>query len=282
MKIAVTTASGQLGKAIVNALIDVYGKDSIVGIARTPEKAKSLGIEIRKGDYNSFDEFNEALKGIDKVLVVSGLDAPEKRIQQHRNIIKAAEENGVKKLVYTSIIGSEVGTAFDAIIKSNRQTEQDISSSKLNWAIGRNGLYIEPDLEYVEKYAEKGCIWNSAADGKCAYTSRAELAKAYVALLSNDDLNGEIYNLSGTPITQQELTDTINRDFNTKLTYKEMSSEEYLADRKNELGEFFGVIVTGIYDGIKKGSFDVVSDFEKVTGRPHQSLDEMIIDFKKS
>ncbi|MEP2026343.1 NAD(P)H-binding protein, partial [Reichenbachiella sp.] len=99
MKIAVTSASGQLGAAIVKQLIKEIGSNYVVGIARTPENAKHLGIEIRKGDYNNREQFDEALKGIDTVLLVSGMDAPEKRIQQHRNVIEAAKANGVKKIV---------------------------------------------------------------------------------------------------------------------------------------------------------------------------------------
>lgn len=61
------------------------------------------------------------------------MDNPQKRIQQHRNVIEAAKENGVQKIVYTSIVGDEVETAFSPIIKSNRQTENDVRESGLNW-----------------------------------------------------------------------------------------------------------------------------------------------------
>ncbi|MCM4158274.1 NAD(P)H-binding protein, partial [Gramella sp. AN32] len=61
MKIAVTSASGQLGSAISKQLIKEIGKDNVIGIARTPEKAKNLGIEIRKGDYNNRQDFDRAL-----------------------------------------------------------------------------------------------------------------------------------------------------------------------------------------------------------------------------
>lgn len=280
MKIAVTTASGQLGRTIAQELIKQIGKENVVGIARTPAKAESLGIEVRKGDYNSYDDFNKALKGIDKVLVVSGLDAPEKRVGQHRNIISAAENNAVQKLVYTSIIGSEVQTEFDPIIKSNRQTESDIANSKLGWAIGRNGLYLEPDLEYIENYKKAGCIWNNAGDGKCGYTSRQELAEAYAQMLMNDDLNGAVYNLTTIPITQNELAEYINKVYGTNLFYKYLSDEEYLAERKKELGDFFGTVVAGIYGGIRKGSFDVSSDFQKVVGRPPKTVLQLIEESK--
>lgn len=42
MKIGVTAASGNLGAAITNELKKSIGNENIVGIARTPENAKSL------------------------------------------------------------------------------------------------------------------------------------------------------------------------------------------------------------------------------------------------
>lgn len=78
------------------------------------------------------------------------MDHSDNRIGQHRNIINAAKEAAVKKIVYTSIIGVDGKSSFDAIVQSNWQTEKDIKESGLEWAIGRNGLYIEPDLEYIE------------------------------------------------------------------------------------------------------------------------------------
>jgi len=135
MKIAVTSASGQLGSTIVKQLIKEIGKKNVIGIARTPKKAKHLGIEIRKGDYNNRQDFDIALQGIDAVLLVSGMDEPQKRIQQHKNVLEAAKQNGVQKIVYTSIVGDENKTTISPVVKSNSGTEKDIQSSGLegNW-----------------------------------------------------------------------------------------------------------------------------------------------------
>lgn len=105
MKIAVTAANGQLGSSVVNELKKAIGAENVVGIVRTPAKAQHLGIEIRKGDYNRHEDFDEALKGVDAVLLISGMDDPQKRILLHQNVIDAAKENGVKKIVYTSDVG---------------------------------------------------------------------------------------------------------------------------------------------------------------------------------
>ena len=276
MKIAVTAANGQLGSSVVNELKKQIGKNNVIGIVRSPEKASHLGIEVRKGDYNSQDDFNTALKGIDRVLLISGMDDPKKRIQQHRNVIEAAKRNGVKKIVYTSIIGDESKNAFSPVVKSNRFTEEDVKNSGLDWSIGRNGIYIEPDLAYIETYKKEGEIRNCADDGKCAYTSRSELGYAYAKMLIQDIHNNKTYNLVGEPISQKELAELINRVYNTQLVFNSISVEAYAKERKQELGEFIGGVITGIYTGIKDGVYNIHSDYEKAAGRPSKSPLEMI------
>ncbi|MEM5564730.1 SDR family oxidoreductase [Psychroserpens sp. AS72] len=282
MKIAVTSASGKLGTSIVKHLINIIGKDNVIGIARTPERATHLGIEIRKGDYNNREDFNEALKGVNVILLVSGMDQPDQRIIQHRNVIEAAKNNGVDKIVYTSIVGAEENNAFSPIVQSNRQTEKDVQDSGLEWVIGRNGIYIEPDLEYIDTYVKEGEIRNCAADGKCTYTSREELGYAYAKMLTEDKHNKKVYNLVGDAITQSQLADDINQVFNTNLVFNSVSVEAYRAERTAALGDFMGTVIAGIYEGIKNGANDVPSDFETAAGRPHLSTTEMMEAFKTS
>ncbi len=280
MKIAVTAANGKLGSSVVKELKKQIGKENVIRIVRSPEKASQLGIEIRKGDYNSPDDFNTALKGIDRVLLISGMDDPQKRVQQHRNVIEAAIKNGLKKIVYTSIVGHEEKNTFSPIVKSNRLTEEDIKSSGLDWSIGRNGIYIEPDLEYIDTYEKEGEIRNCSADGKCSYTSRTELGYAYANMLLQDLHNNKTYNLVGEPISQKELVELINQVYNTQLVYNPISIDAYEKERKQELGEFIGGIITGIYKGISDGAYNIASDYEKAAGRPSKSSLEMIESFK--
>ena len=209
------------------------------------------------------------------------MDDPQKRIHQHRNIIEAAKGNGVRKIIYTSIIGDKEETAFSPVIQSNRQTEQDVKNSGLDWVIGRNGLYIEPDLEYINNYIKQGEIINCAGDGKCTYTNRRELAYAYTRMLLEDKHNGHTYNLIGEPVTQTQLTEYINQVYETNLIYRSVTVVDYLNERKAELGDFMGTIIGGIYEGIRNGAFNVQSDFETVAGRPHKSALKIISEFKK-
>jgi NAD(P)H dehydrogenase (quinone) len=280
MKIAVTAANGQLGSAIINELKTKIGETNVIGIVRSPEKAAHLGVELRKGDYSSRSDFNTALEGVNTVMLISGMDDPKKRIQQHRNVIEAAKQNSVSKLVYTSIIGAEENNAFSPIVQSNRLTEDDVKQSGLNWVIGRNGIYIEPDLEYLETYIKEGGIRNCAGNGKCAYTSRSELGFAYANMLTDDRHNSKTYNLVGEAISQNDLAQLINQVYQTQLSFHSMSVDAYEKERKQALGDFIGGVIAGIYTGIRDGAYNIPSDYETAADRPYKSALEMIKLFK--
>lgn len=275
---AVTAVSGHLGREIALKLMDRLGAGQVVGLARTPDRASDLGVEVRPGDYDEPDQLVASLQGVGTLVLVSGMAPPDDRIQQHRNVIEAAKAAGVRKIIYTSIQGPDMGTAFSPVVQSNRQTEADVQASGLEWVIGRNGIYIEPDVEYIDSYRATGTIANSAGNGRCGYTTRSELAHAYAALAIRDDLNGQTFDLNGTPITQMQLALYLNKAFGTDLSYRAMQSADFVADRTAELGAFIGPIIGGIYDGIRHGAYDRPGDFKAVTGRPHQSWDDYFAD----
>lgn len=270
-KYAVTAASGKLGAEIVKATIPLVGKDKVVGLARSPANAAHLEVEVRPGDYGSPEQLRSSLQGVDAVLLVSGMAPPDERVVQHRNVIEAAASAGVQRIVYTSIQGAETGTHFSPIVASNRQTEQDIRKSGLDWTIGRNGIYIEPDVEYLESYKKAGAITNCAGEGRCGYTTRGELAFAYAQMLTENRHIGNTYNLHGETLSQSELARYLNHAFGTELRYVEMPIEAYRQERITELGEFLGTVIAGIYEGIRGGAVDNPSHFVAAAGREHQS-----------
>ena len=271
MTIAVTAASGKLGAAIVAATVALVGPTNVVAVARTPSRAEGLRVEVRAGDYTKPEQLLRAFQGVSTVLLVSGMDAPDKRIGQHRNVIHAAKSAGVRKIVYTSVQGPEQGTAFSPIVQSNRQTEADVRASGLDWCIGRNGIYIEPDVEYAETYLRLGEVVNCAADGRCGYTTREELGFAYARMLTEAKHNGNTYNLHGEPITQETLARLLGEAFGAPLSFRSLEVDAYRRERVAELGDFMGTVIAGIYEGIRVGAYDAPSDFGAAAGRAHQS-----------
>ena len=88
MKIAVTGASGKLGRLVIEELKERTSAENIVALVRNPHKVADLGVEAREFDYDQAAQQSAALKGVDKLLLISGNEIG-KRLPQHINVIES-------------------------------------------------------------------------------------------------------------------------------------------------------------------------------------------------
>lgn len=138
---------------------------------------KEKGIDIRIGNYDDKTSLEDAMRGIDKVLLVSGLDM-SKILEQHKNVIDAAKKAGVKCLGYTSNCLRDRHTLVNYIMQTHFETEDYIIASGLNYQIFRNVLYMDSMAGYMigKDVLEKG-INLPAGNGSVSYALRSEEQK---------------------------------------------------------------------------------------------------------
>jgi len=280
--IAVTAASGRLAQAVIHALRTKDGNADVVAIARNPASHALDGIESRAGDYGSVEQMTAAFEGIDTVVMISAPVAEGgDRLQLHDNVIAAASNAQVRKIIYTSIIGNggEAATLFADFAAVNRATEAALQASGLQWVIARNGLYLDLDLLQIKAAAEGSSIYsNSGGTGRCGYISIAELGYALACLATSDHCNGRTLNLIGQCYTQAALVEAANRVFSLSVEYVPVTHEqnierlrsiEFIAAR----GEAVISMLAGCFECIAENVFDVPSDFIAATGRQPLSLE---------
>ncbi|MEO8444190.1 MAG: NAD(P)H-binding protein, partial [Gammaproteobacteria bacterium] len=208
MTVAVTASSGRLGHAILRELVRQGQVRDVVAVARQPDRVRIAGIDIRAGDYDSVESMTAALGGIETLIMISApVAGGNDRVRLHRNAIAAARETGVRRVLFTSVIGDgrEMDTFFGATQQVNRQTEADLEASGLEWVIGRNALYLELDLVQIRKAESTGVYTNPADNGRCPYLTIDEIAYAYARLAADERQTGQIYNITGECLTQAEI-----------------------------------------------------------------------------
>jgi NAD(P)H dehydrogenase (quinone) len=260
MKVAVTAASGNLGQLLLPELVRLIGADNVVGIARSPDKTSTPGIETRQGDYDNAADWPTALEGIDTVILISSPAGPWDRVQMHRNVIEGAKQAGVRKILYSSVIGNglEADTLYAPVAAINRQAEQDLQQSGLEWSIPRNGLYLEFDVAHIVNAANEGNIFrNNGGDGRCGYITRDEIAVATAQLAIDNRHNGKIYNLVGECHTQTELVQMVNEVYGLSVSYEPITDEECFAKLEPVRGEIVANMLTGCYQCIRNGAYVV-------------------------
>jgi len=278
--IGVTAATGRLGRAILRALLDETAPGNIVAMARDPARVEPSAIDRRKADYQDRDACTVAFEGVDTLVMISApVVVGTDRVGLHRNVIEAARRAGVRRVIYTSVIGSggEEGTGFAEAQAVNRQTEADLEASGLVWTVARNGLYLDLDLIHIIAANEAGVYHNNGGNGSCGYISISELGIATAKLALSDGFNNRIVNLTSENVTQADLVADANRVFGLQVRYEPISAGQnvarFMKDPKiSARGEEVARMLTGCFECIERGAFDVPSDFEAVAGRPPKPL----------
>jgi len=224
MSIAVTGATGQLGRLVISALKQ-RTTDSIIGLARNPDAGADLGVELRRADYDQPATLPEALQGVDTLLLISGSEIG-KRAAQHKNLIDAAKAAGIRRIVYTSLLHADISPL--GLAEEHRQTEAMLAESGLSTTVLRNGWYTENYTASVAPAVANGAFYGAAGNGKIASASRADYADAAVGVLTSEGHDGAIYELAGAPAyTLTELAAEISRQTGKDIPYVDLSEAEY-------------------------------------------------------
>ena len=225
MVIAVTGASGQLGRIVIDKLKAKVPPGTVVALARSSRKAADLGVEIRPGDYGRPDELAASLAGIDTLLLISSSEVGQ-RTTQHRNVIEAAKKAGVRRIVYTSLLHAD--TSPLSLASEHLETEAMVRASGIPFTILRNGWYMENHTASVQPSVSAGALIGSAGNGRIAGALREDYAEAAVAVLTEAGHEGKIYELAGdAPYTLADLAQEISRQAGRDIPYRDLPPADY-------------------------------------------------------
>ena len=278
MKIGVTGATGQLGRLVVESLKSKVSAETIVALVRNPEKAADFGIEARAFDYTQAENLLASLRGIDKLLLISGNEVGQ-RLPQHLAVIDAAKQAGVKQLFYTSILhadSSPLGLATEHLA-----TEVAIKESGLTYTILRNGWYTENYTGSAKGAVGAGAFIGNAGDGKIASAARVDYAEAAAVVLAGEGHEGKTYELAGDEAyTLTELAAEISKQSGKTIPYNNLTEAEYAGILKSfglpdGLAEMLANSDTGASKG---GLFDDSKVLSELIGRPTTSLAKVVAD----
>ncbi len=227
MTIAVTGATGQLGRLVLEELLSSQEPDSLVAVVRDAAKAEALaarGVQVRAADYSDAAALDAALTGVDKLLLVSGSEVGS-RVAQHANVINAAEAAGVDFIAYTSVLAAD--TTALILAPEHKATEELIRASGLDNTILRNGWYTENYAQTVATARQTGAVVAAAGDGRVASATRADYAAAAAVVLTSAGHEGRTYELSGDHAWDfKELATAITEIAGREVVYQPVSAPE--------------------------------------------------------
>lgn len=228
MVYAVTGATGQLGRLVIDALLKTVPADKIVAAVRNPSKARDLaerGVVVREADYDRPETLAAALAGVDKLLLISSTEVSG-RLPKHQAVIDAAARAGVSLLAYTSMLQADTSVATLAV--EHWQTEEAIVASGVPAVMLRNAWYMENHLLPLAPALEHGAFIGAAGEGRFSSAARKDYADAAVVVLTTDGHAGRTYELAADhAFTLTEFAAEVSRQSGKTVAYNDLSEAAY-------------------------------------------------------
>ena len=272
MTIAITAATGHLGRLAIAAL-KARGA-SPIALARSPEKAADLGVEVRAFDYTSADP--AALKGVDTLVLISSNDFND-RAGQHRAAIAAAKQAGVGRIIYTSILKGDASPMI--LAQDHIATEAALAASGIPATLLRNGWYTENYTGALGAAVQHGAIIGAAGEGRVNSAARKDYAEAIAVTALDPAHAGKTYELAGdTAHAGADLAAAVAVAAGKPVAYVSMPQADYAAALIGfGLPEGFAQVLADSDARAGEGAlFDDSRTLSRLIGRPTTPIAETV------
>ncbi|MFL5804230.1 MAG: SDR family oxidoreductase [Roseiflexaceae bacterium] len=194
--ILVTGANGLNGSALVRRLSAqgvpvralVRSLTRAAGISALPQ------VEIVEGDMARPETLTEALRGVDRAMLISSSDPAMLEVQS--NFIDAARKAGVKHVVKLSGIISDLDSPF-RFARMHGEIERRLEALGMAFTHLRAGEFMHAYFRQVRSIVAKGALFLPMEDAKIAMIDIGDIAEVAATVLTGAGHAGKIYPLTG-------------------------------------------------------------------------------------
>ena len=220
MKVLVTGGTGVIGEGAIPELLTRGHSVRLLSRHAEDDAKQWPGVEPCEGDVSDASSLQGAADGCDAVLHIAGIAEEHPpdvtfesvNVNGTRNILEEATRAGVRRFVFVSSLGADVGTS--PYHKSKFAGEQLVAESDLGWTIVRPGNVYGPGdevLSLILKMVRASPVVPVIDMGNQEFQPiwHEDLAKILASVVEHSDLDKQILEAAGPEITT--MSDVIER-----------------------------------------------------------------------
>lgn len=297
--LVITGATGHLGSRVLSSILDlglIAPKDLIIS-SSNPDKvsprARSAGIEIRRGDFTDPSSLEKSFQGADALFLVSFPSPSIERWLHHQTAIDAAKRVGINTVIYTSLMfGGESGLeSIAGVQQAHIKTIEYLKQTGLQYVIIRQGIYAESWWLYAGyqdprfgKGDQSELRWVIPNDGPVSWVSWDDLGQGTALILADyQRYNGQTLRLTGPRATDLKgvaklVESRTQRTVKVEVVGKDMAEKYHKFDKCSLPQASFWVIESwvGWHDALARGEAATVDPLlQNLLGRQPRGMEEM-------
>ena len=222
--ILVTGATGFIGRTLVRQLSSIgYPMRALIRPSpRTPRLPKGVPVEVAVVSLADRRGLRAALRGVETIFHLASAENQGSRgdlltadIQGTENLVEAAADAGVDRIVFLSHIGAARASAYPAF-KAKGIAEEHIRNGKVPYTILRTSLVYGPEDHFTNNLARlirsSLGVFPIPAGGRTVVQPVwvEDLVTCMLWSLENNDTINQVYELGGSEFfTLQQILETI-------------------------------------------------------------------------
>jgi uncharacterized protein YbjT (DUF2867 family) len=271
--IVVTGATGHVGSELVAQL--AAGGHPVRAVTRRPESSSfPAGVEVVYGDFDDPASLDEAMKGADRVFLMSSQQPGGGRPTQDLRGAEAARRAGARHVVKLSVFDG--GAGDDAIAAWIREAEGAVVDSGMDWTLLRPGRFMSNALWWAPAIRRGDTVTIPFAHRPTASIDPADIAAVAAVALTTEGHANVVHQLSGpevlTPAEELRiLADVLHRPLELVEPSLEATRADMLAAGTAEdlVDAFFARMLSSDESGSS-----VLPTVAEVTGRPPRTFSD--------
>ncbi|MGW1994902.1 SDR family oxidoreductase [Embleya sp. NPDC001921] len=192
--ILVTGGTGRVGTELVRVLTGLGAAVRVLTRAASKaEPARARGAEVAVGDMNDPQSLEAALRGVDRVFLLSKGEPAQIRLQH--NIVVAAAAARIRRLVKVSAMGA----GPDCPQQEGRwhaRTEDEIAATGIAFTHLRPNFFMQ-NLSLYTRSLHEGVLRAPMGNGRISMIDHRDVAAVAATVLTEDGHDNRIYTLTG-------------------------------------------------------------------------------------
>lgn len=275
--ILVTGASGNVGSAVIHALVQRGARVRAAGSDPQRLATAFSGAEAARLDFTDATTFRPAAAGCSALFLMRPPAIADVR-RTLLPLLKVAREEGVRQVVLLSVQGAEKNPLLP-----HHTVEQALRRGPPTWTILRPGFFAQNLHDaYARDLAQDSRLYVPAGAGRVAFIDTRDIGEvAALALLDPAAHAGRGYTLTGpAPLSFAEVAELLSAQLGRRIRYEPAGVFGYMAHlRRRGLIAAQIAVMVALHVGLRFGQAETVDKtLPRLLGHPGRTVREYIAD----